>query len=220
MQLSEMSAIQRKALTKKVFQAELVVREKVNCHLSLQYNAIKEIVKVPFYNLEQIWSTAEFIWESYEIQRVICGNLCVPHVDVAFTVFSKNGNLKCTCQQYGKTDEFYPHVVAVAEKDGLLENLFQVTSKQEEISTKYWIIHQKIQVINRGKKNQEVVETTSVRVPLLLYKVNPTKQLLILKLTFQRENCLQNIIKTMKNLRFSFGTIQNVIRHGHAFYAN
>ena len=35
MQWSEMSAIQRKALTKTVFQAELAVREKVNCHLSV-----------------------------------------------------------------------------------------------------------------------------------------------------------------------------------------
>ena len=138
-----------------------------------------------------------------------------------YIFFSKNGNLKCTCQQYGKTDEFCPHVVAeVAEEDGLLKNLFQVPSKQEEISTKYWTIHQKIQAINRGKKNQDVVEATSVRVPLPLYKVNPTKQLLILKLTFQRENCLQNIIKTMKNLRFSFWAIQNVIGHGHAFHAN
>ena len=34
MHLSQMSAIQRKSLTKKVFQAKLVVREKVNCHLS------------------------------------------------------------------------------------------------------------------------------------------------------------------------------------------
>ena len=74
MQLSEMSAIQRNSLTKKVFQAKLVVREKVNCHLSLQCNAIKEIVKVPFHTLKQIWSTAEFILENYEILRVICGN--------------------------------------------------------------------------------------------------------------------------------------------------
>ena len=34
MHLSQMSAIQRKSLTKKMFQAKLVVREKVNCHLS------------------------------------------------------------------------------------------------------------------------------------------------------------------------------------------
>ena len=41
MQWNDMSAIQGKALTKKVFQAELVVCEKVNCHLSVQYNTKK-----------------------------------------------------------------------------------------------------------------------------------------------------------------------------------
>ena len=55
MQLNEVREIQRKALTKTVFQAELVVREKVDCHLSVQYDAIKETVKVPFYTLKQIW---------------------------------------------------------------------------------------------------------------------------------------------------------------------
>ena len=34
-----MSAIQKKALTNKVFQTEMAVREKVNCHLSVQYDA-------------------------------------------------------------------------------------------------------------------------------------------------------------------------------------
>ena len=55
MQLNEVSEIQRKAFTKTVFQAKLVVREKVDCHLSVQYDAIKETVKVPFYTLKQIW---------------------------------------------------------------------------------------------------------------------------------------------------------------------
>ena len=50
-----------------MFQAELAVREKVNCHLLVQYDAIKETVKVPFYTLKQIWSAAEFILENYEI---------------------------------------------------------------------------------------------------------------------------------------------------------
>ena len=36
-----MSTIQRKALTKREFQAELIVREKVNCHLQVHYNAKK-----------------------------------------------------------------------------------------------------------------------------------------------------------------------------------
>ena len=53
----------------------------------MQYDAIKEIVKVPFYTLKQIWSTTEFILENYKIQRLICGNICVPDVDIAFTVF-------------------------------------------------------------------------------------------------------------------------------------
>ena len=121
MQWSEMSAIQRKALTKKMFQAELAVREKVNCHLLVQYDAIKETVKVPFYTLKQIWSAAEFILENYEIQWLICGNFCVPDVDIAFIAFSKNGNLRCICQQYGKSDGLCPHVVVVAEKEVLLE---------------------------------------------------------------------------------------------------
>ena len=69
MQWSEMSAIQNKALTKKVLQAQLVIREKTNCHLSVQYDTIREIVKVPFYTLKQIWSTAEVILENYEIPR-------------------------------------------------------------------------------------------------------------------------------------------------------
>ena len=87
----------------------------------MQYDAIKEIVKVPFYTLKQIWSTTEFILENYKIQRLICGNICVPDVDIALQFFSKNGNLRCTCQQYGKTDRLCPHVVADAEKEGLLE---------------------------------------------------------------------------------------------------
>ena len=65
MQWSEMSAIQSKALTKKVCQTWLVVREKANCHLSVQYDAIREIVKIPFNTLKQVWSTAELILENY-----------------------------------------------------------------------------------------------------------------------------------------------------------
>ena len=40
----------------------------------------------------------------------------------AFTIFFKKGNLRCICQQeYDKTDGLCPHVVAVAEKECLLE---------------------------------------------------------------------------------------------------
>ena len=35
--------------------------------------------------------------------------------------FFKSENLRCTCQQYGKTDGLRPHVAAAAEKEGLLE---------------------------------------------------------------------------------------------------
>ena len=87
----------------------------------MQCDAIREIVKVLFYTLKQIWSTAEFILENYEMQQLICGNFCVPDVDVTFTVFFRSGNLRCSCQQYGKTDGLCPHAVATAEKVGLLE---------------------------------------------------------------------------------------------------
>ena len=87
----------------------------------MQHDAIREIIKVPFHTLKQVWSIAEFIIENYDIQRLICGNFCVPDVDIAFTVLFKSGNLRCTCQQYGKTDGLCPHVVAAAEKEGLLE---------------------------------------------------------------------------------------------------
>ena len=80
----------------------------------MQYDAIREIVKVPFYTLKQVWSTAEFILENYEIQRLICGNFCVPDVDIAFAVFFKRGNLRCTCQQYDKTDGLCPDVIVAA----------------------------------------------------------------------------------------------------------
>ena len=87
----------------------------------MQYDAIREIVKVPFYTLKQVWSNAEFILENYEIPREICGNFSVPGVGIAFKVFFKSGNLRCTCQQHGKTDGLRPHVAAAAEKEGLLE---------------------------------------------------------------------------------------------------
>ena len=152
-------------------------------------------------------NTAELILENYEIQRVICGNLCVPNVDIAFTVFSKNGNLNCTCQQYGKTDVLWPHVAVVAEKEGLLETF--ISSYIETGGNRGKVLNNT--PANAGdklkRKNQDVVETASVRVSFPLYKANRNKQLLILKLTFQRENCLQNIIKTMKNFRFSLWTI-------------
>ena len=64
----------------------------------------KQIVKSPFYTLKQVWSTAEFILGNYELPRLIHGNFCVPDVDIALTLFSKNENLTCTCQQCGKTD--------------------------------------------------------------------------------------------------------------------
>ena len=35
--------------------------------------------------------------------------------------FFKSENLRCTCQQYGKTDGLRPHVAAAAEKEVLLE---------------------------------------------------------------------------------------------------
>ena len=87
----------------------------------MQYDAIREIVKFLFYTLKQVWSTAEFISENYEIPRYICGNFCVPGVDIAFTFFFKNGNLRCTCQQCGKTDGLHPYVTASAEKEELFE---------------------------------------------------------------------------------------------------
>ena len=49
------------------------------------------------------------------------GNFCVLGGDIAFKIFFKSGNLRCTCQQYGKTDGLRPHVAAAAEKEGLLE---------------------------------------------------------------------------------------------------
>ena len=103
----------------------------------MQYDAIREIVKVLLYTLKQVWSTAEFLLENYEIQRLICGNFCLPDVDIAFTVFFKSGNLRCTCQQCGKTDGLCPHVVAAAKKEGFLETFILSTSKQVEISTKF-----------------------------------------------------------------------------------
>ena len=75
-----MSAIQKKALTNKVFQTEMAVREKVNCHLSVQYDA--KDCKIYVLHFEQVWSTAEFILGNYEIQRLICGN-CAPNLAVA-----------------------------------------------------------------------------------------------------------------------------------------
>ena len=122
-QWSEMSVIQRKALAKKVFQAELVIKQHCSTSLSVPYTAIKEIVNVPFYTLKQIWDTAEFILKNYKIQNLIGGNFCVPDIDFAFTVLCKTDVLKCTYQQYGKTDGLCPHVVAVAEQNGTLESL-------------------------------------------------------------------------------------------------
>ena len=46
-------------------------------------------MKIP----KQVWSAAEFILENYEIQRLICGNFCVPDEDIAFTVFFKSRSL-------------------------------------------------------------------------------------------------------------------------------
>ena len=59
-----------------------------------------------------------------------------------------------------------------------------------------------------------------VRFQLPLYKISPNQQLLILKLNYQRENYLQNTTITIRNLRFSFWTIQNVTGHDHVFHAN
>ena len=53
--------------------------------ISVQYDAFKEIVKVPL--------TAEFILENYEISRQICVNFCVPGADIAFKVFLTVSNV-------------------------------------------------------------------------------------------------------------------------------
>ena len=92
----------------------------------------REIIKFPFYTLKQVWSTVGFILENYEIQRVICRNFCVTNADIVFTFFSKNENLRCTCQQYGKTEGLCPHVVAIAVKGDLLETLFPCCIKTGE----------------------------------------------------------------------------------------
>lgn len=68
-----------------------------------------------------MWSAAEFVLGSFEIQQLICGKFYVTDVDIVFTVFYKKENLRCTCQQCAKTDGLYPHVVVVAEKEGLFE---------------------------------------------------------------------------------------------------
>ena len=72
--------------------------------------------------MKQVWSAAEFFLGNYEIQRLIFGNFRVPDVDIVFIVFFKNENLTCTCQQYGKTNGLCPIVVAVPEREGLLES--------------------------------------------------------------------------------------------------
>ena len=182
-----MSAIQRKALTKKVFQAELVVREKVNCHLSVQYDA-----KRSCYTLKQVWSTAEFILGNYQIPRLICGNFYVSNVDVVFTAFSKNENLRRTCQQYGKRNGLCSHVVAVAEKEGLFETFISSCIKTGGNINKVLNNSPENAGDKPKQKTQDVAKSTSVRVQLPLYKIRPNQQLFILKLTFQRENCLSN----------------------------
>ena len=47
-----MSAIQSKALTKKLFQAEPVLGEKINCHLSVQCDANKTDRKISVSHFE------------------------------------------------------------------------------------------------------------------------------------------------------------------------
>ena len=191
MQQCEMSAIQRKDLTKKVFQAELVLREKVNCHLSVQYNAIKEIVKVPFYILKQVWSITEFVLENYEIQRLIYGKFCVPDIDIAFSHFSKDRNLRCPCQQYDKTNGLCTHVVAVAEKEGVLKTFISSYIETDGNINKVFnntpenAGSKPKQKKKQKTKKQDLAETTSARVPLPLYNVSPNQQLLIPKLTFK-----------------------------------
>ena len=94
-------------------------------------------------------------------------------------------------------------MAVVAEKEGLLETFISGYIETGGNTSK--VLNNT--PANAGdklkRKNQDVVETASVRVSLPLYKANRNKQLLILKLTFQRENCVQNIIKTMKSFRFS-----------------
>ena len=84
----------------------------------MQYDAIREMVKVLFYTLKQVWNTAEFILENYEIQWLICGKFCVPDADVILPL------------------QFFSKVVAAAEKEDLLET-FILTFKLHRNRWKY-----------------------------------------------------------------------------------
>ena len=93
---------------------------------------------------------------------------------------------------------------AVAEKEDLLETFISSYIETGRNINKV-LNNTPENAGNKTKqKKQDMAETTSVRASLPLYKVSPNQQLLILKLTFPRENCLQNTIMTLKNLRFSF----------------
>ena len=98
--------------------------------------------------------------------------------------FSKNENLRCTCQQYGKTDGLCPHVVTVAQKEGLLETFVSSCIKTGGNINKV-LNNTPENAGSKPKQNHDVAESTSVRAQLLLYKIGLNQQLLILKLTFQ-----------------------------------
>ena len=45
--------------------------------------------KISILNFEQVWITAKFTLGSYEIPTLICGNFCVPNVDIVSQFFPK-----------------------------------------------------------------------------------------------------------------------------------